>query len=49
MMFLCELIDGQVVEERLYREGNTEKEVLSVLEKVQYGDGEWRITEVEEV
>ena len=48
MLYFCELVDGRVIEESFYREGDTAEEVRQLLENVQYGDGEWRITEVKE-
>jgi hypothetical protein len=47
-LFKCELINGDVVEERLFREGGSPESVLDDLNMFQWPKGTWRIDEDEE-
>ena len=41
--YLCELINGNVVEERFFRNGNSVEEVREQIEMYQWPEGSWHI------
>jgi len=45
-IFKCTLINNGYVQERFYREGDSESDVLQGLEMFNWGDGSWEIVEV---
>ncbi len=45
-LFKCTLINNGHVQERFYREGDSEFDVLESLEIFNWGDGSWEIVEV---
>lgn len=45
-MFLCKLVDGDLVLEMFYREGKSQEKVKEGLEMFQWPKGEWTIEEV---
>lgn len=46
-IFKCTLIKNGYVQERFYREGDSEFDVLESLEMFNWGDGIWQIVEVQ--
>lgn len=48
MMYLCELINGNIVRERFFRKGESAKAVKRRLEYFVWGPGEWRISDPDE-
>ena len=45
-IFKCTLIKNGYVQERFYREGDSESDVFQGLEMFNWGDGIWEIVEV---
>ena len=45
-LFKCTLINNGHVQERFYREGDSQFDVLESLEMFNWGDGSWEIVEV---
>ena len=47
-MYKCELVNNEIIQERFFRDGESEEDVLEVLENFQWPDGEWRITDIDD-
>ena len=45
-LFKCTLINNGYVQERFYREGDSEYDLLEALQMFNWGDGNWEIVEV---
>jgi len=45
-LFKCTLINNGYVQERFYREGDSESDLLEALQMFNWGDGNWEIVEV---
>lgn len=48
MLYLCELIEENVVKKRFYREGNSAHDVEEQLDFFEWPSGEWRIVPAEQ-
>jgi hypothetical protein len=49
MLYRCELINGDIVEERLFREGDSPEDVKEQLDIFQWPEEAWRITPANEI
>ena len=48
MLYLCELVNNGIIQERFYREGKNAEAVKEGLELFKWGPGEWRIAPAED-
>lgn len=48
MLWLCELINGNIIRERFYRDGESPEQLKAELERFEFGPGIWRITNPDE-